>query len=431
MTVLPLMDPSDFDLPRLVGRGHELAVARDLLTRPDLRVVNIRGPGGVGKTRLAQALLADVFPDFDLGGWFVDLAPLRGEGQLLPAIVQALHLLASPEPALEVLAAAIGNRSILLVLDNLEHLPNPEADLPALADRLPGARFLVTSRHVLHLRGVQELPLGPLALPKSPAGAAVSSAVQLFVQRAREVDPDFALTPENAPLLSAICAALDGLPLALELAAARLRAVDLHGLLGWLKAPLEVLTGGPLDDAPRRQSLRNAVRWSADLLIPSEREVFLACGAFLGGFTLEALEAVAGVDETQAILIALVEHSLVQRAAGLDPRWRLLEPVREYAVEDGRAAGRSERLADRHAHYYLSLAEHITSSGAGLTPDAMARLQADDANLHAALEHFIAAGAAEAAQRFVQALTGYWASQGGSPELWPCAAGCWPCQGIS
>jgi len=142
-----------------------------------------------------------------------------------------------------------------------------------------------------------------------------------------------------------------------------------------------------------------------------EREVFLACGAFVGGFTLNALEAVAGVDETQSVLIALVEHSLVQRAVGPEPRWRLLEPVREYAVEEGRCSGRSGRLADRPARYYLSLAEH-TSGGTGLTPDAMACLQAEDANLHAALEHVITSDAAEEAQRFVQALTGYWASHG-------------------
>ena len=412
MTVLPLMDPSDFGLSGLVGRTHELALARDLLTRPDLQVVNVRGPGGVGKTRLAQALLADIFPAFELGGCFVDLAPLRGEGQLLPALVQALHLPTSGEPALDQLAA-IGSRSILLVLDNLEHLPQPEFDLAALTERLPKARLLVTSRRVLHLHGVQELPLGPLALPDSPAGAGTSPAVQLFVQRAQEVDPDFTLTPENAPLLSAICTALDGLPLALELAAARLRAVDLNGLLGWLKHPTEVLTGGPLDDVPRLQSLRSAVRWSADLLTAAEREVFLACGAFLGGFTLDALDAVAGVAQTRSVLIALVEHSLVQRAAGPEPRWRLLEPVRDYAIEDGQASGRAGPLADRHAQFFLSLAEHITAGDDGLTPDAVARLRADDANLHAALEHLIATGGAEDAQRFVQALAGYWASQGG------------------
>ncbi|GGL88489.1 LuxR family transcriptional regulator [Deinococcus aerolatus] len=407
------MDPGDFAFPELVGRDHELAVARELLTRPDIRVVNIRGAGGVGKTRLAQALLADIFPNSDLGGCFVDLVPQRGEGQLLPAIMRALHLPASPDPALDQLAAAIGHRSILLVLDNLEHLPGPEADLAALTSRLPGARLLITSRRVLHLRGVQELPLRPLAVPVNDAHASASPAVQLFVQRAQEVAPDFALSADNAAVLSAICRVLEGLPLALELAAARLRAVDLEGLLGWLNAPLEVLTDGPLDDAPHRQSLRSAVRWSADLLSPTEREVFLACGAFLGGFTLQALEAVAGVDGTQSVLIALVEHSLVQRAAGPEPRWRLLEPVREYAAGEGRSSGRSGRLADRHAHFFLSMAEHIASGGVNLTPEGMARLQADDANLHAALEYLVAAGLAGEAQRFVLALTGYWASQGG------------------
>ncbi|THF85438.1 LuxR family transcriptional regulator [Deinococcus sp. KSM4-11] len=413
MTILPRTDPSRVAPPPLVGRAHELAVARELLTRPDLRMVSLRGPGGVGKTSLAQALLAEIFPTFDLGGCFVNLSIRRGEGQILPAIVQALHLPASPDPALDQLAAAIGHHSILLVLDNLEHLPSPESDLAALTERLPGARFLITSRRVLHLRGVQELPLGPLAVPREVAGAADSPAVQLFVERAQAVDPDFTLTPENAPVLSAICRVLEGLPLALELAAARLRAVDPNGLLGWLNAPLEVLTDGPVDDPPRRQSLRSAVRWSADLLTPVEREVFLACGAFLGGFTLEALEAVAGIDETRAVLIALVDHSLVQRAVGPEPRWRLLEPVREFAVEEAHASGQFERLADRHAHYYLALAERLTLTTTGLTPHAVAHLQADDANLHAALEHVITSGATEEAQRFVQALSNHWAGQGG------------------
>ena len=376
---------------------------------PDVRVLALRGPGGVGKTRLAQELLRTLAPSFDLGGRFVDLAPLRGEGQLLPAIAQALPASFSAESPLDALERAVGRRLVLLVLDDLEHLPHPEADLAALCGRLPGARLLVTSRRVLRLRGVRELPLAPLPVPLTPAQAADSAAARLFVQRAQDVDPDFALTPQNAALITAVCTALDGLPLALELAAARLRAVDLRGLLAWLQRPLEVLSGGPLDDAPRRQSLRHAVRWSYELLGPAEREVFVACGAFIGGFTLDALDAVCGVRNTRAQLIALVEHSLVQPVGGPEARWRLLEPVREFAAEQLQGSAQAAPVAGRHARYFLDLAER-----AGAEQQAgSARLQAENANVLAAVEHFLAGQATEPAQRLVVAMFDHWIRRGG------------------
>ncbi|GHF39925.1 putative ATPase/DNA-binding CsgD family transcriptional regulator [Deinococcus metalli] len=396
--------------PALVGRDVELVLAGDLLLQPDVRVVVLRGPGGVGKTRVAREVQRLVHARFERGAVFVNLAPLAGPDQVLPAVAHALGVRDGSSP-LDALEQAVGDRSVLLILDNLEHLPGTEGDIVALCARLPGARILATSRRVLRVRHARELPLPPLALPARPQDAARSPAVQLFVQRAQEVEPEFALTPDNAATVSAVCTALGGLPLALELAAARLRAVDVAGLLAWLDTPLDVLDGGPLDDAPRARSLRDAVRWSYDLLSTDEQAVFTACGGFRGGFTLDALEAVTGRPDARTILIALVEHSLIRRTEGTPARWTLLEPVREFAAEVLRDSPHATDVAERHARFYLALAaagnpEH----GAGR--DWLNRVHVDHTNIVTALEHFIARQAVPEAQQLVSALFDYWSTQG-------------------
>ncbi|WP_133161740.1 ATP-binding protein [Deinococcus koreensis] len=411
MSVLRGADQAASGQPALVGRDYELVLAQELLMRPQVRVLVVRGPGGVGKTRLAREVQARLNPNFDLGAVFVNLAPLSGEDQVLPAICRALDVRDAGSP-LDALSRAVGEQGLLLVLDNLEHLPNPEGDIVALCARLPGVRLLVTSRRVLRVRQIHELPLAPLALPLHPEGAASSAAVQLFVQRAQEVEPDFSLTPDNTALVTAVCRALDGLPLALELAAARLRTVDLTGLLGWLETPLEVLDGGPLDDAPRSRSLRDAVRWSYDLLTPGEQAVFTACGVFVGGFTLDALEAVTARPDARATLIALVEHSLIQRAEGTPPRWQLLEPVREFAAEILRASPDAALLAGRHARFYLELAEETDALEMRPSPERMARLATDEPNLLAALEYFMASSQAMRAQALAYGLVPFWFGRG-------------------
>jgi non-specific serine/threonine protein kinase len=383
----------------LIGRERELdEIARRLGAH---RVVTLTGTGGVGKTRLALAAalqLRSLCPD---GAWFVELASV-GEGALVAqTVASALGL---PEeasrPPREILSAALGERQALLILDNCEHLVGACAELiEALLRACPRLRVLATSRERLNIPGESTFRVPPLALPDARERAAGplarSEAVRLFVERARLVAPDFTLTDETAPAVAELCRRLDGLPLAIELAAARVRVLRVEQVLARLGERFRLLTGGSRTTLPRQQTLRAALDWSHDLLSPPERTLLRRLSVFAGGFTLEAVEGVCagpGVDGAQVLdlLAQLVDKSLVV-VEDVDPavpvaRYRLLETIWEYCREQAIAAGEVAWLRGRHRTWFLALAEEAERRGQGAEQVAwLDRLETEYDNLQAAL----------------------------------------------
>jgi len=408
--------PGALPLPptALVGREREAAEVDALLRRDDLRALTLVGPGGVGKTRLALHAAHAARERFADGAIFVDLTPLRDPALALPAVAQALGLTAQgSRPAAEVLAAHLRERQLLLVLDNCEHLLDVAPEVAALRAACPGLRVLATSRVALRVRGEQVYPVPPLAIPapsRLPPLAALEleqiAAVVLFVQRARAADPAFTLNSTNASAVAAICARLDGLPLAIELAAARVAALPPAALAARLDRPLGLLVGGPRDAPARQWTLRDTIAWSYDLLPTAEQALFRRLAPFAGGCTVEAAAAVgmphdptvgADVDDVAEGLAALVDAHLLRVAVGDtgEPRYRLLATVREYALEQIEASGESALIRERHAAYYLTLAEAAVARfhDAGL-PRALDALDGELDNLRAALAWCVERGQA-------------------------------------
>ncbi len=355
----------------LLGRDDACAAAAAQLRRPDVRLLTLIGPPGVGKTRLALALAAALREQFADGVCFVELAAVRDPALVLAAIAQPLGVKESGEqPLAQLLASDLRTKAMLLVLDNCEQVMRAAPALAALLAACPALKILATSRAPLRLRAEHLVRVPPLPVPVAhlPPGEIMQApAVALFLQRAQEADPHFALTAENARAVAAICARLDGLPLAIELAAARCYLLAPAELLQHLDPRLPLLTGGAHDLLPHQQTLRSAIEWSYDLLAPPEQALLCALSVFAGDFTLPAVVAVCGAaegrDTPQKIalldgLAALVSQSLVQLAdsAGGEPRYRLLETIREYAAA---RLGARERavLHERHARRCLDVAE--------------------------------------------------------------------------
>ncbi|MDQ3809955.1 MAG: helix-turn-helix domain-containing protein, partial [Chloroflexota bacterium] len=379
-------------LTSFVGRDVEVEAVRVLLhpTGSAVRLLTLLGPAGVGKTRLAVAVAAaveDAYPD---GVAFVDLAPLSDQ-RLVPAtMARALHLRESGErSARELLLDYLRSRQMLLVLDNFEHLPGAAPLLAELLAGCPELALLVTSRAALRLRGEQRFLVPPLPAPTdapvSVQALVAAPAVRLFVERAQAVAPDFVVDATNAGAVAAICRRLDGLPLAIELAAARTRLLQPRAMLARLGRRLPLLTGGERDLPTRQRTLSAAIEWSYDLLDQPEQTLFRRLAVFVGGCTLDALETVCGRADagewadpaTQALsarpsaawptpavdvldgVASLVDNSLLRqdhRADG-EARFALLETIREYALERLQASGEADALRRRHADYYLALAE--------------------------------------------------------------------------
>ena len=383
----PALDHTRVPLPRrlspatpLIGRELEVAAVTGLLRRSDVRLVTLTGTGGTGKTRLALAA-AD-----ELGhAVFVDLAPVSNPELVLPTIASAIG--ADDTGGLDVahLAASLGERPPLLVLDNLEHLPTAHPLVGELLATAPGLRVLATSRAPLRLAAEHEYRVPALHIPDQGATAASAiehvDSVRLYVERASALVPAFTLSDENAPAVARICRALDGLPLAIELAAARVRVLGPEGTAKRLGERLGLLARDAPDLPPRQRSLRATIAWSYDLLDPTAQRAFRALGIFAGSASLDAIELVAGADVTDA-LETLLDAGLVvhQHDAAGEPRFGMLETVHGYALERLDEAGEAEEARDRHLEHYLSLAEAIAvrEHDAGPTP---ALLDAVDAEL--------------------------------------------------
>ncbi|HEY1264559.1 MAG TPA: protein kinase [Terriglobales bacterium] len=408
-----------------VGREKEVASAQELLLRPEVRLLTITGPGGIGKTRLAIQVAGSLADRFPGGVHFVPLSPLNDPGMIASAIVQTLGIRESsgesPLQALKESFDAGPDAPLLLVLDNFEHLMEAApmaAELLAMARQL---KIMVTSRAALHVYGENEFPAPPLALPdgqaeSSPAGLLQSPAVALFAQRAAAARPDFELNQDNAAAVAEICARLDGLPLAIELAAARVKVLSPSSMLGRLSSRLQLLTGGARDLPQRQQTLRAAMDWSYDLLTPAEQKLFRRLSAFAGGCSLEAAEAVCDASgDLQLDLLegigSIVDKSLVQQSEGDgESRFVILETIREYGIDKLRASGEESATRRAHAAYYLVLAEEEAAEMSG-TGESLACFVLEHDNFRAALHWLSQCGDADWGLRLGAALFRFWESK--------------------
>lgn len=380
----------------LVGRVWELANLQQLLTGDTARLITLVGPGGTGKTRLALAAVARCARLFVDGALFVSLASASSADEVVPAIARATGLREMGSTSLtKQLHAYLAERALLLVLDNFEHLLPAVHHVAGILSAAPRVVVLATSRAPLRLAGEQEFPVPPLAVPTReplppPEHLEQFAAIALFVARVRALQPDFTLDAERAPLVTAICRQLDGLPLAIELAVARLRLFTLSELRDRLAQPLELLNRGPRDAPPRQQTLAATIDWSFQLLTAAEQRCFARLAAFVGGCTLSDAEAVCGEPAAPASdqLAALVEHSLVQRdAQGVEgSRLVMLETIRAYALERLNVSQERAAIRERHARTFLTLADEGLVKLYG--PEQLhwlQRLDAERGNFHAAL----------------------------------------------
>lgn len=406
-------------LTSFFGREDEVLDVAERLADPIVRLLTLTGPGGSGKTRLALAVadaILDAFPD---GVWFVPLAPLTEPALILPAIAQALRIGAVPSmPLADRLADSLRPRRTLLLLDNFEQVRDAGPAITTLLTAAPGLKVLVTSRTILHLSGEHEWPVAPLAPPQPGASFAMliaNPAVMLFAARARAAHPAFALTRANAAPVAALCARLDGLPLALELAAARVRRFPPEELLARFGSRLALGSDGPRDISPRQRTLRATVAWSGELLTPRERRLFARLSVFAGGCTPDAAVAVCGEAgdgaEVFADLVALREASLLERAQRPNGalRYGMLETIREYATEQLAVSGERETVRDHHAAYVLEQLPTPRPYVPGVQQVAwQATLQDEVDNLRAALGWSLAHGQRELAARLAGASWPFW-----------------------
>ena len=407
---------------RLIGREAEIAIARSLLLDEAVPLLTLTGPAGVGKTRLALAVAAQVSPQVRDGVALIPLAPIRDASLVISTIAHALRVPENPGwPATRAIAEALRDRQILLVLDNLEQVATAAPLLNELLEACPRLQLLATSRIRLRISAEYLLPVMPLPLPSpdrrlTPQALAESPAVSLFVERARQGRPDFVLTQDNAASVAAIVESLDGVPLAIELAAARLSALSPEALLARLEHRLRLLSGGSQDLPPRLRTMTDAIAWSHDLLGPAEQALLRRLAIFLGGWTLEAAEAVCPAVGEPPLdvfdgITSLVDKSLIRTmpAPTSAPRYTMLETVREFGLE--RLADTSELATARdvHAAWCLALAEEAEPHLIGAQQsDWLARLEADHDNMRAALGWWKEQGDADRGLRLATALMRFW-----------------------
>lgn len=411
-------------LTSFLGRQAEIAEVQALLRSH--RLLTLSGPGGTGKTRLAIAAASASLDDFRDGAAWVGLAPIT-DAELVPtAIAKGLAVRDEGfEDLLSAVADRIGSSELLLVLDNFEHVIAAAPFVAGLLGRCAGLSVLVTSRGPLHLAGEHEYPVPPLAVPDPahlpPADElARTESIALFVERARAVRPDFALTANNADAVAEICARLDGLPLAIELAAARVRLLSPAAIASRLEQSLGLLAGGARDLPERQQTLRGAIAWSYDLLEPLEQVYFRGLAVFAGGWSLEDAEAVCDPDRTLGIDVldaigSLVDKSLVRRSDtdGEEPRFRMLQVIREYGLERLAEAGDVDAVHDRHLAVFARLAERAEPELLGADARTwLDRLEIEHDNIRAALRWALTAGRVETGLLFAGRLWRFWHLRG-------------------
>ena len=419
--------PSNLPVPRtaFVGRDKEVATAKELLLRQDVRLVTVTGPGGIGKTRLGLQVAGEVVDCFPSGVYFVPLAPISDPGLIASIIAQTLGVRETGGvPPLVTLKEYLQNSlraPMLLLLDNFEHLIPAAPTVGELLNIGLKLKVLVTSRAPLHVYGEHEFPVPSLALPDPqsvapPEVLSQFSAVALFIQRAVAVKPDFEVTEDNAPAVAEICARLDGLPLAIELAAARVKLLSPAAMRTRLASRLQLLTGGARDLPVRQQTLRGAIDWSYELLNAAEQKLFRRLSVFVGGCTLEAVEAVCntksdlGLDPLDG-MASMVDKSLMQQAeqAEGEPRFVMLETIREYGLEKLAASGEEALTRRAHAAYCLVLAEEGASESTGAErTEWLGRFEIEHDNFRAALEWLTESGDAEWGLRLGAALFRFW-----------------------
>jgi|HubBroStandDraft_6_1064221.scaffolds.fasta_scaffold20786_2 predicted ATPase/serine/threonine protein kinase len=408
-----------------VGRDKELAAAKTLLLRDDVRLVTATGPGGIGKSRLALEVAREVMEAFPGGVYFVPLAAVKDPGLLAFAIIRALRLKEtanqSPLETLREYLQSSLTAPTLLLIDNFEHMVEAAPALAELLALTPNLKLLVTSRAALHVYNEHEFPVPPLALPDHSSMPSLDklsqySGISLFVQRAAAVKPNFALTEENAPIVAEICARLDGLPLAIELAAARIKLLSPSAMRARLASSLQLLTGGARDLPVRQQTLRQAIDWSYDLLSEPEQRLFRRLSVFLGGCNLEAVESVCDAKQDLGLdvldgMASLADKSLVRQTEQTDgePGFAMLETIREYARGKMTESGEEPLIRRSHAAYCLVLAEDAAGEDTAENQSGLQeRLEIESQNFRAALDWLIETGNAEWGLRLGVALFPFW-----------------------